>query len=128
MKRTQLLFISLLICLSLQYSFAQNDPFQEWLKEFQNYQTELPTEKVFLHLDKSEYTLGETIWMKSYLVAGAGHIPSPFSQAVYVELLDEQGEIVERLTLRSEEGVSKASLTLQKDLTPGFYYLRGYTN
>ncbi len=128
MKRTQLLFISLLICLSLQYSFAQNDPFQEWLKEFQNYQTELPTEKVFLHLDKSEYTLGETIWMKSYLVAGAGHIPSPFSQAVYVELLDEQGEIVERLTLLSEEGVSKASLTLQKDLTPGFYYLRGYTN
>lgn len=128
MKRQQLLLISLLTCLSFHYSIAQNGAFQDWLKEFQNYQTELPTEKVFLHLDKSEYTLGETIWMKSYLVAGAGHIPSPFSQNVYVELLDEQSEIVERLTLRSEEGVSKANITLQKDMQPGFYYLRGYTN
>lgn len=128
MKRKQLLLISLLTCLSFQYSFAQNDAFQGWLKEFQNYQTELPTEKVFLHLDKSEYTLGETIWIKSYLVAGAGHIPSPFSQTVYVELLDEQNELVQRLTLRSEEGVSKANITLQKDMQPGFYYLRGYTN
>lgn len=66
--------------------------------------------------------------MKSYLVAGAGHIPSPFSQNVYVELIDEQSEIVKRLTLRSEKGFSKASLGLQADLKPGFYYLRAYTN
>ncbi|MBO3699645.1 Plug domain-containing protein [Roseivirga sp. E12] len=128
MKRAQLLTLLLFICFQTNSSYAQRDSFQDWLKSFQNYQMELPTEKVFLHLDKSEYTLGETIWMKSYLVAGAGHIPSPFSQNVYVELIDEKDEVKKRLTLRSEEGVSKASLALTTDLQPGFYYLRSYTN
>ncbi len=128
MKRKQLLTICVLICSTLNISLAQNDTFQKWLKEFQSYQTELPTEKVFLHLDKSEYTIGETIWMKSYLVAGAGHIPSPFSQNVYVELINEKDEVSKRLTLRSEEGLANASLALTRELQPGFYYLRAYTN
>jgi len=128
MKRKQLLPICLLICSILNISKAQNDDFQKWLKDFQSYQTELPTEKVFLHLDKSEYTIGETIWMKSYLVAGAGHIPSPFSQNVYVELINENDEVTKRLTLRSEEGLANASLALTRQLQPGFYYLRAYTN
>lgn len=128
MKRQQLLLISLLTCLSFHYASAQNDAFQEWLKEFQNFKTELPTEKVFLHLDKSEYTLGETIWMKSYLLAGAGHILSPFSSNVYVELMDEEGQLIKRLNLKSEKGLSTASFDIGKDLDPGFYYLRGYTN
>lgn len=117
----------MLIILSSQVCLAQQNEFQEWLKDFQSQQTEQPTEKAFLHLDKSEYTLGETIWMKSYLVAGAGHIPSPFSKNLYVELVNEDGEIKKRLNLRSEEGLSKGSLAIEKDMAPGFYYLRAYT-
>ncbi|OEK06665.1 Plug domain-containing protein [Roseivirga misakiensis] len=122
---------TLIICLISSIAFslsAQDNKFQNWLKDFAQYQTELPTEKVFLHLDKSEYTLGETIWMKSYLVAGSGHIPSPFSKNLYVELVNEDGDIKERLNLRSEEGFAKASLAIQKSLEPGYYYLRSYTN
>lgn len=118
----------MLVVLSSQVCLAQQSEFQEWLRDFQKAQSEQPTEKAFLHLDKSEYTLGETIWMKSYLVAGAGHIPSPFSKNLYVELVNEEGEIKERLNLRSEEGLSKGSLAIQKDMAPGFYYLRAYTN
>jgi len=124
-KRASFLLFAILISFN---SFAQENKFQDWLKDFAQYQSELPTEKVFLHLDKSEYTLGETIWIKSYLVAGSGHIPSPFSKNLYVELVNEAGDIKERLNLRSEDGLSKGSLAIQKDMTPGYYYLRAYTN
>ncbi len=128
MKYPRLLFICLLTIFSLNFTYAQNDGFEDWLKNFQSHQAELPTEKVFLHLDKSEYTLGETIWLKSYLVAGAGHIPSPFSQNVYVELMNEAGQTVKRLKLKSNDGLSKASIEIGKELSPGFYYLRAHTN
>ncbi len=128
MKNFKTSIFIFLLSLTCSISQAQNDAFQEWLRDFQSYQTELPTEKVFVHLDKSEYTLGETMWLKTYLLAGAGHIPSPFSKNVYVELLDEKEQIVERLNLRSEDGLSKASIKLDNTLSPGFYYLRAYTN
>lgn len=128
MKTTQRFCFLILAILCSHVCPAQESEFQDWLKDFQKIQSEQPTEKVFLHLDKSEYAVGETIWMKSYLVAGAGHIPSPFSKNLYVELLNEDGEVKERLNLRSEEGLSKGSLIIEKNMAPGFYYLRAYSN
>lgn len=107
---------------------AQQDQLIGFLKEFQEFQENNPTEKVFLHLDKTEYAQAETIWMKSYLVAGAGHLPSPLSANVYVELLTEKGDLVKRLTLKSEQGMAKASLIIPRNQPQGQYYLRAYTN
>lgn len=128
MKHYKLNFLIVLAILFPIDSFAQESNFENLLKKFQTIQSEQPTEKVFLHLDKSEYASGETIWIKSYLLAGAGHIPSPFSKNLYVELVSADGDVKKRLNLRSNEGLSKGSIVLQKDIDPGFYYLRAYTN
>lgn len=119
---------SLLFTLLLAPAFAQQEELTDFLKNFQSYQENNPVEKVFLHLDKTEYAQAETIWIKSYLVAGAGHLPSPFSKTLYVELVNEAGELAERLTLRSEEGMSTASLVIPRNQKQGNYYLRAYTN
>lgn len=107
---------------------AQQEALTDFLKTFQTYQESNPVEKVFLHLDKTEYAQAETIWIKSYLVAGAGHLPSPFSKTLYVELVSDRGELVKQLMLRTEEGLSKASLVIPRNLEQGKYYLRAYTN
>ncbi len=119
---------SLLFAVFLAPAYAQQEELTGFLKSFQTYQENNPVEKVFLHLDKTEYAQAETIWLKSYMVAGAGHLPSPFSKTLYVELVTESGEIAERLTLRSEDGFSKASLVIPRNMAQGSYYLRAYTN
>lgn len=119
---------SLIFTLLLAPAFAQQEELTDFLKNFQSHQENNPVEKVFLHLDKTEYAQAETIWIKSYLVAGAGHLPSPFSKTLYVELVNEAGELAKRLTLRSEEGMSKASLVIPRNQKQGNYYLRAYTN
>jgi len=126
LKRT--LTLLLISTLSLPLLRAQQATLPEFLKSFQEYQETLPTEKVFLHLDKSEYAQAETIWMKSYLVAGAGHVPSPLSKNIYVELLTDKGALVKRLILKSEEGLAKASFVIPRNQAQGQYYLRAYTN
>lgn len=123
-------FITTLILLATAGTFAvaQTEPLPDFLNLFKEHKENMPTEKVFLHLDKSEYAQAETIWIKSYLVAGSEHSLSPLSKNVYVELLTEKGDLVERLTLKSEDGLAKASLLVPRTLDQGFYYLRAYTN
>lgn len=127
LKRT-LLSLCLLAFLASPNLAQEQTELTNFLRTFQEHHDTNPVEKVFLHLDKTEYAQAETIWIKSYLVAGPGHLPSPLSQNVYVELLSEKGDIVKRLTLRSEEGMSKASLLIPRDLPQGSYYLRANTN
>jgi len=117
----------LLLPLSMTLAMAQESPLPDFLELFREHKATKPVEKVFLHLDKSEYAQAETIWIKSYLVAGPGHIPSQLSQNVYVELLTEEGQLVKRLTLKSEEGLANASLIIPRNQPQGFYYLRAFT-
>lgn len=117
----------LILPLSLSFAWAQQDPLPDFIDLFREHQQIKPVEKVYLHLDKSEYAQAETIWIKSYLVAGAMHEPSQLSKNLYVELLTEEGELVRRLTLKSEEGLAEASLIIPRNQAQGFYYLRAYT-
>lgn len=125
LKKTLFSLFFAALCLP---AYTQQEELTNFLKTFQTYQENNPVEKVFLHLDKTEYAQAETIWIKSYLVAGAGHLPSPFSKTLYVELMSDAGDLVERLTLRSEDGFSKASLVIPRNQQQGNYYLRAYTN
>lgn len=125
--RLGIVMISLLLI--GQGSFAQkvSKELETQLSLFRGLQEAIPVEKVFLHLDKTQYGQGETIWIKSYLTAGSAHLPSTLSNTVYVELLSDKGELKDRLILRSEDGLAKANLKLDKTMAQGEYYLRAYT-
>lgn len=119
----------ILMLILAQVSFAQkiSKELDKQLTQFKELHELVPSEKVFVHLDKTQYGQGETIWLKSYLTKGGNHLLSDLSNTIYVELLSSEGELVENIILRSEEGLSTGSLKLAKDLAQGEYYLRAYT-
>ncbi|GAB5526680.1 MAG: hypothetical protein Roseis2KO_45520 [Roseivirga sp.] len=119
--------LSLLLFAQASYAQKISKDLDKRLTQFKELHKVVPVEKVFLHLDKTQYGQGETIWLKSYLTAGADHLPSMLSNNVYVELLTPQGEFVDRIILRSEEGLAHGSLKLDKQMVQGEYYLRAYT-
>ena len=83
-------------------------------------------EKVFVHLDRTYFAAGETMWMKGY-VESAVPVPDT-SRFLYVELLDEKGEARLRSKIRfsPEEGFA-GHLDLPDDISGGRYTLRAYT-
>ena len=117
------LLFQLVFCLQ-----AQSQNLEPLLKQFANYQEATLQEKVFLHLDKTQYAASETLWAKAYLVAGPMHLPSGISKNLYMELVDEASDIKQRLILQTTEGLATASLPLDSALVTGDYYLRAYTN
>ena len=90
------------------------------------YAVALP-EKAYLHLDKSWYTAGETIWLKAYVVDAARHQPDTLSKVLHVELLNGNNQLVARRNLRLEAGLAPGDVALPDSLTPGNYTLRAYT-
>lgn len=85
-------------------------------------------EKVFLHLDNSSYFMGDTIWFAAHTRDTQSDAPSRISGLLYVELLNEEGFLVERKQIRMKQGRGSGYFVLPaKTGHAGFYELRAYT-
>lgn len=91
--------------------------------------TEAPQqEKVYLHLDNNWYFTGDSIFYKAYVVDAATHRPTDLSRVLYVELLNEQGYLVERqMVAVGISGHSQGAFGIPHDGFAGYYEVRAYT-
>lgn len=128
MNKYRFLFLTVFFLLFLTSNVSKNDILGRIISLFEKKLFEMPQEKVYLHVDRSYYAAGESIWFKSYLTLGSFHEPSLLSQTVYVELLNSQGRIIQNLKLYSPDGFSSGHFDLPDTLSSGDYLLRAYTN
>ena len=85
-------------------------------------------EKVYLHFDNNCYFLGDTIWYKAYVVLADDNTPEPLSRILYVELLNEQGYLMERQQLEINKlGQADGCFAICDTTFAGFYEVRAYT-
>ena len=87
-----------------------------------------PTEKIYIHFDRSSYFLGDTIWFKVYLLDGSTNMPSTNSKVVYVDLIDQSNQIVKTRTIQIENGGGDGEFDLGLEMSKGIYTVRSYTN
>lgn len=84
------------------------------------------TEQVRIHMDRSLYAAGETIWMRGWITEEDGETPT--SKFLYVELLRDGMESVEkRIKIKERNGMFFGQMELPDDLDSGWYTLRAYT-
>ena len=106
---------------------AKDDPIDRLINALQTWTEIFPQEKVYLHIDKPYYAAGDTIWFKAYVVIGARHQLSAMSGALYVELVDEKGEIIRSLKLPVVAGTTAGDFTIDDQIIAGNYRVRAYT-
>ncbi len=122
-----LAFILLGLFCALSPPSRAQSPGEEIQARFTNFQTSFPQEKVFLHLDRPSYLLGESIWFRAYLAEAQAHYPSPLSDVLYVELIDPQDSVWVRHHLKIVAGAGRGDFTLPLEAEPGNYRVRAYT-
>ena len=86
----------------------------------------LPQELTFVHTDNTCYYVGDTIYFKAYVKLSTGKV-SNLSELLYVELLDNDGYLVERQNIRLTNGQGHGAIALPDTLYGGYYELRAYT-
>ena len=132
MKKRHFTLIMMLIFFSIQF-FAQNDeykdtPFAQYMERLSAFGQRIPQEKVFVHMDNTCYFLGDTIWFSAYTRETATGKPSTISKVLYVELLNNDGYLVERKLIELNKGRGDGFFALNKNIQySGFHELRAYT-
>ena len=130
MKRA-LFILTLMLCLPVG---AQQSPFR--IREAQKALVErlaafgkaIPQEKVYVHMDNTCYFQGDTIWFAAYLRKTSTDTPSDVSGVLYVELLNNDGYLVERKLVEMQGGRGEGFFALNNQIQySGFYELRAYT-
>lgn len=109
--------------------FAQHDsiPLNTIIERASKTNNEHPVEKVYLHLDKPYYAVGDTILFKAYLTMDF-HAPSEISKVLNVELINSRDSIVEELKLPVANGTAFGNIVLSGvNYKQGNYRLRAYT-
>ena len=119
--------VGLLALAGVAWQQPDNPAIQKPVQGMQDFYRRSRPEKAYLHLDKSVYTVGETLWFSACVVAADTHRPDTLSRVLHVELLAGNGRVVQRRELRLDGGRSSGSLTLPDTLSPDTYQLRAYT-
>jgi hypothetical protein len=98
------------------------------LNRLNEYTSKKYPEKIYIQTDKPYYTAGETIWFNTYLVNGVTHKKSEKSKVIYVELINEQNEVISDRKLFTETLTVQGDFKLPVELPEGTYLLRAFTN
>lgn len=85
-------------------------------------------EKVYLHTDRNSYISGEDIWFKAYLVDAHSNQLTNRSNNLYVELISNKNQIVQKRTIHLQDGVGNGSFHFKDSISAGHYLIRAYTN
>ena len=89
-KKLTLLYLGILSLVGFSSFGATDPPFAELLKKLEEFTKKYTQEKVYLHLDKPYYALGDDIWFKAYVVDVKNSAPTTISNILYVELIDDR--------------------------------------
>ncbi len=100
---------------------------QQIAENIKYFTAEIPSQKVFLHLDKDHYVAGEKMWYKAYLLDARTHELVSDSVNLYVELISNRGNLIKKRFLRAREGFAWGDFELGDSIPDGNYLVRAYS-
>lgn len=118
------LILSLLLCLGLQTTFAQNSLEQKmaW------YALAKPTSNLFVHFDKNVYSNNETSYFTGYLIKEAKTAAIKHKVLAVALIRDIDSTLLFEDKFLIENGLSFGSLTLPDSIPTGNYRFLAYTD
>lgn len=121
------LLAALAAVISFGFIKADDDPLKKIATQLQKWMDNYPQEKVYLHMDKPYYAVGDDIWFKAYVTVGPKHQLSALNGALNVELIDPRDSVKQLIKLPLVNGVAFGDFALADTLEEGNYRIRAYT-
>jgi len=130
--RYRFLLSSLLLLICHFPAFSQGKSQAELLR-FTNQTDSLvnkyPAEKIYIQFDKPNYAIVDTIWLKAYLFNAPSLLLSAQSGILHIDIANDSNKVVKQYLLPTANGITWGNIGLdKKDILPGNYILRAYTN
>lgn len=119
-------FLLILLLAGVHMLRAQNSV-QSIVDAYEKYETEWPSQKIYVAFNQEKYAPGDTVFFKAYLLSADLGLWSG-SQVMEINLIDKQGEVRQKATIKTQDGMGNNQLILPEDLEAGFYNFTAFTN
>lgn len=125
--RYPILLLAFFLCTRTVFAQVDSIPLTTVIEKTSELAKIRPTEKVYLHLDKPYYAVGDTLWFKAYLTSEF-NVPSQFSRVIYVDLINSRDSLAGSLMLKAINGTAQGSIPLTgAKFKQDNYRIRAYT-
>ena len=89
------------------------------------YSDRFAPEKAWLHLDKSSYTPGETVWFKAYVLEDI--FPAVKSKTIYIDWIGSEGTVLMHTVSPVVDGNTNGQFEIPETYKGDFIHVRAYT-
>jgi hypothetical protein len=111
------------------FELPAQQPAVTYVQTFQAMEEQLPRERIFLHTDRQWYVEGDIIWFSAYVVLGPRRERGSMGSVLYVELIEPDGRVADRITVELMQGRAAGFLNAGKAETRhGSFAVRAYTS
>ena len=126
MKRLILTLLFLIHFFHIQ-SFAQKNENKTIFQSLSKY-FELPRESVFLHLNKSNFIVGENVWFKGYVYNRMAGKPFNETSNIYIGIYNDSGKQISKKLYYCKNGLTNGNILIDSTFKSGEYYIKASTN
>lgn len=84
-------------------------------------------EEIYLHVSSSNVIAGESLFFSAYVYSKKTHKPSHLSKILYIELLDDKGEVIEQSKIELKNGRGYGDFFISSMYATKTYQLIAYT-
>lgn len=127
MKKSKVVLLCLLLAWSPVCLGQQDETMNAPDRSLEELISEQPREKTYLQTDKDFYLTDETVWFKLFLLDGSSHLKSEKSRLAYLEVRDENDNLIIKKKFFIENRSASGHIGLDSSFRPGDYTLRAYT-
>lgn len=120
-------FLSIVLLSVCLPAFGQNFSTDTLTTRYALHSAYFSPEKLYLHVDRTAYCAGETIWFNGYLKNASSERQEKESNYIYVELTAPDGNVERRCKVRREGGSFPGHIFLPEDIAGGKYILKAYS-
>lgn len=85
-------------------------------------------ENIHLHLNKTTFFKGESVWYTAYVLDQRSELPSSESTNLHVDILSEKGEVIDSKMILLQNGIGFGNFTIDSKYTNTDYFIKSYTN
>lgn len=119
--------IILLFFLITSFFDGLSQNYNKYIEAYNYFSENTSFQKIYVHTDKNNYSIGESIWFKIYLFDSKKSQLDSIKQIITIELIDEEGNksIVKKYI--SINGICFGKIDISENLLHGNYTVRSYT-
>lgn len=128
MRKKSLILLCLLFSFFINSTITAQENKKELITKTLTDYFLLERENIHVQSNKNVYMTNEQIWFKGYVFHRKKNMPFFTTVNVYMNLLDETGNIVQSQLLYANIGSFSGNIKLNDSLKSGKYYLQFYTN